>query len=47
VNLWNFFPKGMDPFKIKTNFKLDLFLEFIIQNPERFVSWAEMGTCSI
>jgi hypothetical protein len=25
-----FFLKGLNPFKIQTNFKLDLFLEFII-----------------
>jgi hypothetical protein len=36
-----FFPKGVNPFKIQTSIKLDLFLEFIIQNPEGFGSWAK------
>jgi hypothetical protein len=30
--------KCMSPFKIQTCFKLDLFLDFIIENPERFGS---------
>jgi hypothetical protein len=31
-----FFPKGLNPFKIQTRFKVDLFQKFIIQNLERF-----------
>jgi hypothetical protein len=33
-----FLPKGLDPFKIQTRFKLDLIPNFLIQNPERFGS---------
>jgi hypothetical protein len=33
-----FLPKGLDPFKIQTRFKLDLIPDFLIQNPERFGS---------
>jgi hypothetical protein len=32
----NFFIKGLDPFKIQASFKLDLFLEILIQNSEGF-----------
>jgi hypothetical protein len=31
-------PKCLNPFKIETRFKLDLLLNFIIQNVERFSS---------
>jgi hypothetical protein len=31
-----FSPKGLIPFKIQTNFILDLFPEFLIQNLEGF-----------
>jgi hypothetical protein len=41
-----FFPKGLKPFKIK-KIKLELFLEFIIQNPDGFGSWAKEKICSI
>jgi hypothetical protein len=34
------FAKGLNPFKIQTRFKLDLLMNFIIQNPESFGSWA-------
>jgi hypothetical protein len=30
-----FVPKGLNPFKIQTRFKVDLFQKFIIQNLER------------
>jgi hypothetical protein len=33
-----FLPEGLNPFKIQTRFKVDLFLNFIIQNLERFWS---------
>jgi hypothetical protein len=43
-----FFPKGLNlPFKTQTSFKLDLLLEFIIQNLEGFGSWAKKEICSI
>jgi hypothetical protein len=31
------FLKGLNSFKIQTRFKLEYVLEFIIQNPDRFV----------
>jgi hypothetical protein len=37
-----FLSKDLNPFKIQTSFKVDLFLNFIIQNLERFWSWAKM-----
>jgi hypothetical protein len=37
--LMRFLPEGLDPFKIQTRFKVDLILNFIIQNLERFWSW--------
>jgi hypothetical protein len=42
-----FLPKGLNPFKIQTKFKLDLFLNFIITNLERFGSWAKKEICFI
>jgi hypothetical protein len=42
-----FFLKGLNSFKIQIIFILDLFLEFIIQNPEGFGSWTKKETCSI
>jgi hypothetical protein len=39
-----FFPKGLNPFKIQAGFKLDLFLEILIQNPEGFGSWNKKET---
>jgi hypothetical protein len=42
-----FFPKGLNSFKIETRFKLDLFLNFIIQNLERFWSLAKKEICSV
>jgi hypothetical protein len=29
------FPKGLNPFKIQTRFKLEFVMEIIVQNPER------------
>jgi hypothetical protein len=40
-----FYPKGLNPFKIQTNFKLEFILEFIIQNSERIGSWDKNETC--
>jgi hypothetical protein len=37
----DFLLKDLNPFKIQISFKLDLFLEFIIQNPEGFESLAK------
>jgi hypothetical protein len=37
----DFLLKDLNPFKIQISFKLDLFLEFIIQNPEGFGSLAK------
>jgi hypothetical protein len=45
--LMRFFPKGLTPFKIQTRFKVDLFMDFIIQNLERFWSLAKKEICSI
>jgi hypothetical protein len=42
-----FFSKCLNPFKIQTIFKLDLFFKFIIQNPEGFGSWTKKKICSI
>jgi hypothetical protein len=42
-----FFLKGLNPFKIKSSFKLDFVLEFVIQNTKRFGSCAKKETCSI
>jgi hypothetical protein len=42
-----FLPEGLNPFKIKTKFKADLFLNFIIQNLERFWSLAKKEICFI
>jgi hypothetical protein len=36
-----FFPKGLNPCKIQTIFKLVLLLKFVIHNPERFGGWAK------
>jgi hypothetical protein len=33
-----FFPKGLNPFKIQANLIFDLFPGFLIQNPFRFWS---------
>jgi hypothetical protein len=40
------FPKGLNPFKIQTRFKLEFVMEIIVQNPERIGSWAKKKTCS-
>jgi hypothetical protein len=37
-----FFPKGLNNFKIQTRFKLELFLEFLIQNLGGFGSWVKI-----
>jgi hypothetical protein len=39
--------EGLNPFKIQTRFKVDLFLNFIIQNLKRFWSLAKKEVCSI
>jgi hypothetical protein len=38
MDFMRFLPKCLNPFKIETRFKLDLLLNFIIQNVERFWS---------
>jgi hypothetical protein len=45
--LMRFLSEGLNPLKIQTRFKVDLFLIFIIQNLERFWSWAKKEICSI
>jgi hypothetical protein len=45
--LMRFLPEGLNPFKIQTRFKVDLFPNFIIQNLERFWSLAKKEICSI
>jgi hypothetical protein len=47
MEFMGFLPKGLNPFKIQTRFKMDLILNFIIQNIERFGSWAKKENCSI
>jgi hypothetical protein len=42
-----FFSKGLNPFKIQTSFKLELFLKFIIQDPEGLGNQTKKETCSI
>jgi hypothetical protein len=42
-----FLPKGLNPLKIQTRFKVDLFPNFIIQKLERFWSLAKKEFCSI
>jgi hypothetical protein len=37
----------LNPFKIQTRFKVDLFPNFIIQNLEIFWSLVKKGICSI
>jgi hypothetical protein len=44
--LMRFLPEDLNPFKIQTRFKVNLFLNFIIQNLERFWSLAKKN-CSI
>jgi hypothetical protein len=39
--LMRFLPEGLNPFKIQTRFKVDLFPNFIIKNLERFWSLAK------
>jgi hypothetical protein len=41
------FKNGLNPFKIQTKFKLELLLEFLIQNTEGYESWAEKESCSL
>jgi hypothetical protein len=36
------FPKGLNPFKIQGKSKFELVVDFIIQNPKGFESWAKM-----
>jgi hypothetical protein len=40
-----FFPKGLDPFKIQANLIFELFPGFLIQNPEGIGSWAKLEVC--
>jgi hypothetical protein len=40
-----FFPKGLNPYKIQASLKFDLFPRFLIQNPEGFGSWAKNESC--
>jgi hypothetical protein len=42
-----FLAEGLNPFKIQTRFKVDLFLNFIIPNLERFWSLTKNKICSI
>jgi hypothetical protein len=41
------FLQGLNPFKIQTRFKVDLFSNFIIQNIERFWTLGKKEICSI
>jgi hypothetical protein len=45
--LMRFLPEGLNPFKIQTRFKVDLFSNFILQNLERFWSFSKKKICSI
>jgi hypothetical protein len=45
--LMTFLVEDLKPFKIQTRFKVDLFLNFIIQNLEIFWSWTKKEICSI
>jgi hypothetical protein len=36
MKVMRFLPKGLNPFKIQTRFKLELILNCIIQNRKRF-----------
>jgi hypothetical protein len=36
-----FLPKGLNPFKIQSDFELEFLLNFIIQNLGRIGSWAK------
>jgi hypothetical protein len=47
VGLMRFLPEGLNPFKIQTRFKVDLFPNFIIQNLEEFWSLVKNKICSI
>jgi hypothetical protein len=40
-----FLPKGLNPFKIQSNFELEFCLNFIIQNTRRIGSWAKKVVC--
>ncbi len=42
-----FFLKGLNPVKIQTKFKFELFPEFLIQNPEGFGSGTKKESCSM
>jgi hypothetical protein len=42
-----FLSEGLNPFKIQIMFKVDLFMNFVIQNIERFWSWTQKEICSI
>jgi hypothetical protein len=52
LGTWNFrgfirfFHRGLDPFKIQVRLKFELFLVFLIQNPEGFGSGAKKESCS-
>jgi hypothetical protein len=41
-----FVPKGLNPFKIQSDFELEyFFFNFVIQNPGRIGSWAKKDVC--
>jgi hypothetical protein len=42
-----FFPIGLNPFKIQASSKFDLFPGFLIQNPKGFWSWAKNESCPV
>jgi hypothetical protein len=45
--LMRFLPEGLNPLKIQTRFKVNLFSNFRIQNLGRFWSLAKKENCSI
>jgi hypothetical protein len=47
MEFMRFLPKGLNPFKIQTRFKLEFSLNSIIQNLERFRSWTKKENCII
>jgi hypothetical protein len=40
-----FLPKGLNPFKIQLDFKLEFLLNFTIQNLGRIGHWAKKDVC--
>jgi hypothetical protein len=41
MEFMRFFWEGLNPFEIQTSFKVDLLLNFVIQNLEIFGSWTK------